>query len=398
MINRRDFLKSTAGLPVAVWAPSLFAANAAQSTGLTPNWNRILVMVELKGGNDGLNTVIPYSDDLYTEFRPNLRIPTDQILKLNDHLGLHPALAGVYQSWRQDQVAFALGCGYATPNRSHFRSIDIWNTASNSDEYLGEGWLTRMLEQNSPPDNYMADGIVIGQGDPGPMRGHGMRTIVMKSPEEFVDRGRSARKGDDMQGGSALAHVLGVENDLSRAVKAMRERMESAPEFITPFPTTGFGQQMKTVADIIGGGIPFAAIKVAQGGYDTHAGQTGRHQQLLTQLNDGLTAFREAMKELNKWDDVLVMTYSEFGRRVKENGSIGTDHGTSAPHFFMGGNVKGGIYGQQPALSDLRGDGDLKFTLDYRCLYETVSQKWWNLGVNFANAKTSVRPLECIKA
>jgi uncharacterized protein (DUF1501 family) len=191
---------------------------------------------------------------------------------------------------------------------------------------------------------------------------------------------------------------LGVENDLARAVRDMKEKMLAGPELITAFPNTGFGTQMETTARLIAAGIPFAAIKVAQGGYDTHAGQTNRHQQLLTQLNAGIVAFKQAMVELKMWDRVLVMTYSEFGRRVKENGSIGTDHGTSAPHFLMGGKVEGGFYGAQPALTDLRGDGDLKHNMDYRCLYETVSKNWWNLGDNFANAKNKVRPLDCIKA
>ncbi|MDA0323999.1 MAG: DUF1501 domain-containing protein [Verrucomicrobia bacterium] len=399
MIDRRDFLKTvSAATPIALWGPSLFAATAAAGSGPTPNWDRILVMVELKGGNDGLNTVAPFADPLYPEFRPNLSMNSDQVLKLDEKLGLHPALSGLYQSWRQDELAVALGCGYDNPNRSHFRSIDIWHTAANSDEYMGEGWLTRMLRENQPPAEYMADGIVLGQGDPGPMRGHGIRSIVMKNPQEFIDRGRDARQAKDVPEQNALAHVLGVENDLARAVRDMREKIIAGPELITAFPTTGFGQQMETTAKLITAGIPFAAIKVAQGGYDTHAGQTNRHQQLLGELNAGIVAFKQAMQELNMWDKVLLMTYSEFGRRVKENGSIGTDHGTSAPHFLMGGKVKGGLYGAQPALSDLRGDGDLKHSLDYRCIYETVSKHWWNLGDNFANAKNKVRPLDCIKA
>lgn len=398
MIERRDFMKTLSTVPLAIWAPSLFAATADSAFKSTPNWDRILVLIELKGGNDGLNTVIPYADPLYKEVRPNLAFDRDAVLRLDEKLGLHPALAGIHQSWRNEEMAIALGCGYENPNRSHFRSIDIWHTAANSDEYMGEGWLARMFHENPSPDENVADGIVIGRGDAGPLRGRGIRSLIMQDAKEFIERAQDTRESTGKGPTEALAHIMGVENDLTKAVEMLRERMKNPPDHPVAFGNDDFGRQMKLVADMVVSKIPFAAIKVAQGGFDTHSGQATRHQQLLSQLNDGISAFRSSMKVAGLWDKVLVMTYSEFGRRVRENGSMGTDHGTSAPHFILGGKVKGGFFGHQPSLKELRKDGDMHHALDYRCLYETVSRRWWNLGFDFARGGKNIQPLDCIKA
>jgi uncharacterized protein (DUF1501 family) len=394
MIHRRNFLRATAAAPLGLLAPGMLRnANAAN-----PAWNRIAVMVELKGGNDGLNTVVPYADNLYKKYRPTLALGGDDVQQLDNKLGLHPALEGMYASWKKEELAIALGCGYKNPNRSHFRSIDIWHTGANSNQYKDEGWLAQLFGSAKPPENFMADGVVLGQGDAGPLRGN-IRKVVMRNPHEFVEKGGDAQMTKQKSQKGALAHLLGVENDLARAVDTLKAEMEKAPELQTVFPNTGFGNQMKTVTELISSGIPLAVIKVAQGGYDTHAGQGNRHQQLLSQLDGGLAAFRSAMIEIGAWDRVIVMTYSEFGRRVKENGSFGTDHGTAAPHFFMGAKVKGGLFGDQPSLEKLE-RGDLQYTMDYRCLYETLTQKWWQLPTHFTakDAADPIKPLDCIKA
>ena len=393
MFSRRDLLKTA---PMGVLAPGLMGLNA--SAAADPAWGRVLVMIELKGGNDGLNTVIPYTDPLYQQFRPTIGIQRENVLQMDEKLGLHPALEDVYRFYRKKQCAVVLGAGYEKPNRSHFRSIDIWHTAANSNEQLKEGWLARMFAKNRPPEGYMADGVVIGRGDAGPMRAKNpkVRSIVMSDPNEFVERGQDARNAMKETPKGALAHILGVENDLATAVVLLKDRLKKAPEPVNPFPNTGIGGQMKTVAQMVSAKVPFAAIKVAQGGYDTHSGQANRHQQLLSQLNDAIAAFQQEMEDLGKWNDVLIMTYSEFGRRVKENGSAGTDHGTAAPHFFIGGKVKGGLYGEQPELSKLE-RGDLQFTTDYRCMYETVVQDWWNLGTQFTGLP-NVKSLGCLKS
>lgn len=395
MVSRRNFLGAMGTAPLSVLAPSLLA----KANGPGGQWDRILVMVELKGGNDGLNTVIPYRNPKYRVFRPSLGLGADEVLQMDEHLGLHPALEGLHAAFNKDEVAVALGCGYHKPNRSHFRSIDIWHTAASSDEYLGEGWIARVFANAKRPDSYMADGVVLGQGDAGPLRGGDLRTIVMRNPHEFVEQGQDAQAGMQESQKGALAHLLGVENDLARAVKTLKQEIKKAKTLDTIFPNTGFGRQMQTVTELISSGVSLAAIKVAQGGYDTHAGQGNRHRTLLSQLDGGLTAFRAAMQEIGMWDKVTVMTYSEFGRRVKENGSAGTDHGTAAPHFLMGGKVKGGLYGKQPSLDDLA-NGDLQFTMDYRSLYETVSRRWWGLAPHFADStdKEQIVALDCFHA
>jgi uncharacterized protein (DUF1501 family) len=395
MFSRRDLLKAA---PMGVLAPGLMGLNSSAATG-DPSWGRVLIMIELKGGNDGLNTVIPYEDPLYQQFRPTIGLKRDQVLQMDEKLALHPALEDVYKFFRKDQCAVVLGTGYEKPNRSHFRSIDIWHTGSNSNEQLGEGWLARMFAKHRPPEEYMADGVVIGRGDAGPLRAKNpkVRSIVMSDPNEFVERGQDARQAMKETPKGALAHILGVENDLATAVVMLKDKLKEAPEPATPFPNTGIGNQMKTVAKMVAAKVPFAAIKVSQGGYDTHSGQLNRHQQLLGQLNGAIAAFQDAMNDMGKWDDVLIMTYSEFGRRVKENGSAGTDHGTAAPQFFIGGKVKGGLYGTQPELASLE-RGDLQFTTDYRCMYETVVQDWWNLGSQFSGVNPNIKSLGCIKS
>ena len=399
MVSRKSFLGALSAGPLSILAPSLLP-NAARAAGEgEASWDKIAILVELKGGNDGLNTVVPYRDPLYKQFRPNLALGKDEVLQLDENLGLHPALEGVFGAWKKDEVALALGCGYQKPNRSHFRSIDIWNTAANSDQHLGEGWISRVFATTRRPQEFMADGVVLGQGDAGPMRGGGMRSVVMRNPHEFVELGQDAQEGMQAAPIGALGHLLGVENDLARAVRTLKAQMAKSPKLDTIFPNTGFGKQMKTATELISSGIPLAVIKVAQGGYDTHAGQGNRHRNLLSELDGGLSAFRAAMQEIGAWNRGIVMTYSEFGRRVKENGSAGTDHGTAAPHFFMGGKVKGGIFGEQPKLDDL-GNGDLKYSMDYRSLYETLTRRWWNLPSHFTNPKDKdkIVALDCIRA
>ncbi len=391
--TRRRFLRSAAalaaGLPLAgLWPKPSRGAGASLG-------GRVLVLLELNGGNDGLNTVVPYADRLYAKARPNLAVPRDKVLQLDERLGLNAALEPLMALWRDGELAIALGLGYRPPNRSHFRSIEIWNTASGSDEVLHDGWVARVLGEARAADrsDLAADGVVLG-GVTGPLAGGGLRTVVMREPERFLRQAARMRPLESAAANPALGHILRVREEIHSSASVMRSHLERAPALETRFPPGPLGQQLALAARLIVAGVPLGVIKVSQTGYDTHAQQPGRHPRLLEQLAESLAAFRQALTGAGHWDRVLVMTYAEFGRRVAQNASNGTDHGTAAPHFILGGRVRGGLYGMPPALGDLDA-GDLRPTMDFRRLYATAAQGWWGLPPSRA-ALAGQRPLPCL--
>jgi len=388
MLDRRDFIRigglsclpllsgTAFGRAFAALGDEPATAVAVPGTfGIGPE-RRILILVELSGGNDGLNTVVPHRDERYRALRPRLALPADELVPLGDDLALHGALRPLAAAWEARELAVVQGLGYPAPNRSHFRSIEIWETGSSSDEYLGDGWLVRTLRGVERPKERAADSIILGRDDPGPLDGEGLSNIVLGEPGEFAREARRLDPTPGPGGRSALDHILEVNDEILRAAEVIEERRKRAPALGVTFPTTRFGRQCETAAQLLAAELPIAVVKLFHGGFDTHANQLPAHARLLGELAGGLAALREALAKAGVWDRVLVSTYSEFGRRAGENGSNGTDHGTAAPHFVLGGKVKGGLHGATPDLGKLD-DGDLRFTTDYRRLYATIREKWW---------------------
>ncbi len=379
-MNRRDFLRATGGAATALSAGPVLSRAALAAGGHDFN-NRVLVLVELNGGNDGINTVIPYADRAYQTSRPQLAIPRDQVLTLDERLGFHPALGPLMDAWSAGDLAVALGVGYPQPDRSHFRSIEIWNTGSASDQVLSRGWASGVYGETNITHDQIADALILS-GDSGPFFGPGISAIRLDNPDRFVDRADRMEAGGMAAGGSALDHILNTRATVVAAASEIEQRLRAAGELGVAFPTGGpagpFGRSLEVAARVIASGIDIPAIKLTLGSFDTHAGQANQHRNLLTQLGAGFAAFRQAMIGTDNWDRVLVMSYAEFGRRVGQNGSGGTDHGTAAPHFVMGGGVNGGFFGEQPSLVDLDA-GDLKYTMDYRSLLASATQTWWGL-------------------
>ncbi|HET7730515.1 MAG TPA: DUF1501 domain-containing protein [Usitatibacter sp.] len=365
--DRRAFLKAAAALPFAGRAA---LARAAES----PPGRRLLVLVELKGGNDGLNTVVPFADPEYARLRPRLAVAREQLVHLSEHAGLHPSLAPLRPLWEAKQLAVVQGVGYPGANLSHFRSIEIWDTASRSDEYLAAGWLTRAFERSPRPPELAADGVVVGRGGMGPLAGPGVRAISLANPEQFTRNARLARAQGE-SANPALAHVLRVEREIVRAA----ERLHSGMAFKAAFPPGAFGNAVGTASQLAANPSGVAVVRLTLDGFDTHANQPGVHANLLRQLGEGLAALREALEEIGRWDATVVATYSEFGRRARENQSGGTDHGTAAPHFVLGGRVAGGLYGEPPALGRLDGNGNLPYAVDFRAYYATFLRRWWGI-------------------
>jgi uncharacterized protein (DUF1501 family) len=353
---------------------------------------RILLLVELKGGNDGLNTVIPYADPRYHQLRPGIGVARERTLQLDEHVGLHEKLTPLMESWKAGDLAIVQGVGYSNPNRSHFRSIEIWDTASAANQTLSEGWIARAFDGTRLPQGAGVDSIVIDTNSL-PMMGPELRTIVMQDAENFL-RQAQAMKGKPAPsdgGNAALRHLLAVRQEVNAAAAGLSEKLREAQAPAHDYPNGPiFGRQLDLATRIITSGVPVVAVKVALGGFDTHANQATTHENLLAVLANGLSTFRTNMIAANRWNDVLVMTYSEFGRRAKQNASGGTDHGAAAPHFVMGGKVKGGLHGVQPSLADLQ-DGDVRHTVDFRDVYTTVARGCWNQQRSFGQRQ--VQPL-----
>lgn len=346
--------------------------------------SRILLLVELKGGNDGLNTLVPYADPKYRELRAGIGVPRERVLQLDERVGLHEKLTPLMDSWKAGDLAIVQGVGYPYPNRSHFRSIEIWDTASASSQTLSEGWVAQAFRGTKIAKGVGVD-CIVADTNALPSTGPSLRTIVMQDAENFLRQANAIGTASAMAdaGNPALRHLLAVRHEINAAAAGLRDRLRDAPAPTEDYPQELLlGRQLDLATRIIAAKVPVVAIKVALGGFDTHANQAPTHERLLAFLATNLSILRKNLIAADRWKDVVVMTYSEFGRRAKQNASAGTDHGTSAPQFVMGGSVKGGLHGVYPSLTDLP-DGDLRYTVDFRNVFVTLAQGCWGQSCDF---------------
>lgn len=345
---------------------------------------RTLLMVELKGGNDGLNTLIPYADARYGELRAGIGVRRDRVLQLDERVGLHEKLLPLMDSWRKGDLAIVQGVGYPYPNRSHFRSIEIWDTASAASQTLSEGWVAQAFDGAKPIEGAGVD-CIVADTNALPATGPSLRTIVMQDAENFLRQANAIQAASAAADGGnpALRHLLAVRREINAAAAGLRDRMHDVP---APVESYGqeflLGRQLDLATRILAAKVPVVAIKVALGGFDTHANQVPTHERLLAFLAANLATLRRNLIAADLWRDVVVMTYSEFGRRARQNASGGTDHGTAAPQFIMGGGVRGGLHGAYPSLADLQ-DGDLRHTVDFRSVFATLARGCWGRPFDF---------------
>jgi uncharacterized protein (DUF1501 family) len=379
-MKRRDFLQALGfgGFALSTFNGASLAWAKAPATADGAAYRNLLVLVELKGGNDGLNTVVPYADPEYYNLRPKIGVKRDDVLQLDYRTGLHPALQPLMPLWANRELAVVSGVGYPEPNLSHFRSIEIWDTASASNQFLEQGWLARAFDLHPVPKSFAADGVIVGSSDLGPLTG-GTRAVSLANTEQFLRQARLAGPSGSSKN-RALDHILKVEGDITQAAG----NLNADYAFKTEFPNGEFGNAVKTASQVIASQAGVAVVRITLNGFDTHHAQPGTQANLLKQFAEGMVAMRSALTELNRWNSTLVLTYAEFGRRPKENLSNGTDHGTANAHFVLGGRVKGGLYGQPPQLTRLDGNGNLPFAVDFRSLYATALEKWWNVASNDA--------------
>jgi uncharacterized protein (DUF1501 family) len=390
MFTRRDFLKSSL-VALGPTVPAFIGRTGAQAPSADRPVARdtILVVVQLTGGNDGLNTVIPYKNEHYARLRPTLKQPSAQIRRVNDDIGLHPALEGLAGLLQDQALCIVQGVGYPNPTQSHFRSMDIWQAAG-TDEQLTEGWIGRALR--SVPGAASFHLANNNEVSPLALAGAPVRVPSITTLEDFQLRVVGASRADTRQQrqlieAAASAPAPGATNllDFVRQTAtntyASSRRLQEIGRSYQPrvtYPNTALGNHLKLAAQLIDGGLGARLFYVSIDGFDTHAAQAPAHALLLKEVSDAMTAFYRDMAARGQKDRVLLMTFSEFGRRAGENGSLGTDHGSAAPMLFVGGRVKPGLVGAHPSLTDLDA-GNLRFHTDFRQVYAAVLEQW--LGI-----------------
>ncbi len=345
------------------------------------NEKPILVVVEMNGGNDGLNTVVPFRQNKYQHLRRRVRVDKNQVLKLNEEVGLNPAMVGFKQLYDDGSLAIINSVGYPNPNRSHFESMAIWHSANTQGERDdGNGWLGQYLDSSLPNERIDLDGWYVGAGTVPPA------LVNRKSQIASVERLQDLqfKSLDTAKRASQLNQNLTQSDVGSFVSRCMTSSFASAEQLDSimnskstdvRFPATALGNKLSIVARLIRSGAESRAYYTIQAGYDTHASQLGTHTNLLTELSTSIKAFVDDLKQAKLDQRVVVLAFSEFGRRVEENMSQGTDHGTAGPVFVTGTHVKGGLYGEIPNLSDLE-QGDLKVKLDFRQVYGTLLDRW----------------------
>jgi uncharacterized protein (DUF1501 family) len=391
-ISRRKFIESGLGLMgMCLSMPQLLAlgAQAAEFNPRSAGKSKILVVVQMGGGNDGLNTVVPYANDAYYKFRPIIGIKPDKVLPLNGELGFNPNMTGLQELYKQGKLAIIQAVGYPNPNRSHFRSIEIWQTAQ-PDKIVETGWLGRYLDHadcQGPENSNLFAAVNVEPTLPKTLSASKVLVPSVSNVFDFrfrtdplyvADRETQVKTFEsiydsfDLQRPNAeLLRKVGLDANqasdyLQKIVRAYKGDVR--------YPDGNFGNGLKFIAQMIAGGVNSSIYTVNLDGFDTHTNQLGTQNRLLKQLSEGVSAFYKDLIAHNLQDDVVIFAFSEFGRRVGENNGRGTDHGTAEPVYIIGSSVKGGIYGDHPSLSDLDA-GDLKYKTDFRCIYATLLDK-----------------------
>jgi uncharacterized protein (DUF1501 family) len=390
-ISRRDFLVKSAttvavGLAVPPWLSKMVWAEGTGQDAAAAG--RSLVVIQLTGGNDGLNTVVPYSQAAYRANRPTIGIPDDQVLHLTDNIGLNPVMTGMKKLYDGGQLAIVQGVGYPNPNRSHFRSMEIWQTA-NPERLEQEGWVGRYLDAIREGRASALTGINIGDEASEAFQSAHAAVPTIQGLANFGFAFPRTAGGDEQ---SAVLRKIQMAGSNAPYGKFLRETAASTYESAdriragiqkyhsnVVYPKGGLGNGLQEIAMLIAANLGTRVYYVSNGGFDTHSAQARRQPQLLQDLSDSLQAFQQDLEQMGAADNVLTVVFSEFGRRVHENASAGTDHGTASEMFVVGKRVKGGLYGEYPSLTDLD-QGDLKFSTDFRSVYATVLDRW--LGAN----------------
>lgn len=377
-MDRRKFLKQSSLASSLFFVPS-FVRAFEQVASASLGYKR-LVIIQLSGGNDGLNTIVPFRNDIYYKERPTISIAKTDVIKLTDEVGLNPSLTPLKRLYDQGYLSIINNVGYPNPVRSHFRSMDIWQTATDSDKFSQSGWLGRYLD-NYGKNPYTA--IEVDESLSLAMKGEKVNAIATKDPRAFHNMSRdpyfkniNKHQNDAHLSEHNLGYLYKSMIDAHSSAKYIYETSKTVST-LQEYPQNKFGKQLKTTAQFINSGLDTKVFYTSLNGFDTHANQLNTQKRLLKQYADGIEAFVKDLKANGTFKDTLILTFSEFGRRVKQNASVGTDHGTANNVFIIGENLKKkGFYNNAANLSNLDDNGDLKFEIDFRTIYATVLDKW----------------------
>ena len=396
--TRREFLRNSALASTLLLVPKFLHAldRGPGLAGLAdaPGARRLIV-VQLGGGNDGLNTVIPYRNDLYYKARPTLGIrETEGILALEKDLGLHPALKGLKGLYDQGHLAVLNSVGYPNPDRSHFRSMDIWQSGSGSDQVVSTGWLGRYLDSSCADCQRPYNVLEVDDTLSLALKGNLRKGLAFKNPNKFhqISQSRFLSKVSKESAPEHHSQVDYLYKTLAETASSAEYLYDKAKIYqsTVAYPNSDFGKNLKTTAELINSGVESRVYYLSLSGFDTHTRQHEQQQRLFTDLGDGLAALADDLKQHNQWDNTLVLVFSEFGRRVGQNASNGTDHGTANNVFLAGGALRQqGVLNDAPDLTNLD-QGDLKHQVDFRSIYATVLKDWLGaddaaiLGTGFA--------------
>jgi len=381
LLKRKEFLQIGSLATASFMVPKFL--KAFEKGTLVPPGNKVLVVLQLSGGNDGLNTVIPVRNDLYYSARPRLGIQRASALSLTDEVGIHPALTSFKELYDDGSLGILNGVGYPNPDRSHFRSMDIWQSGSNSEDYIYTGWLGRYLDAQCSGCDKPTQALEIDDTLSLALKGEHVKGLAMKDPrrlfgtanEKFFKDVLSDHK--DQPGEQPVDYLYKTMAETVSSADYIYKQSRLHPTSAT-YPNSGLAQSLKTIASLIFSDINTKVYYVSLGSFDTHINQAAQQQRLFTEMNEAISAFVKDLKNNNRFQDVLLMSFSEFGRRVAQNASGGTDHGTANNMFLVSGALKQkGVINGMPDLTQLN-DGDLKHTIDFKQVYATVLNKWLN--------------------
>lgn len=379
MIIRREFLQMGSLATASLLVPRFLKAFDGKA--VVPKGNRVLVILQLSGGNDGLNTVIPTYNDIYYKERPRLGIEKTKALALTDEAGLHPSLTALKGLYDEGELAILNSVGYPNPDRSHFRSMDIWHSASDSRDYWNNGWVGRYLDAQCSGCDKPTYALELDDMLSLALKGEQVNAIAMRDPRRLYGTANERffrevmKQHVDEPGEQPVDYLYKtMATTLSSADYIFQQSKMSPTKGV--YPQTQLGTDLKTIASLIYSDINTKVYYLSLGSFDTHVNQQFTQQRLFTEMNDAIGAFTKDLKANGRFDDVMLMTFSEFGRRVSQNASGGTDHGTANSMFFLGGGLKEkGLINSLPDLSDLD-EGDLKYKVDFKSVYATVLNKW----------------------